>query len=320
MLSAGREVHTLDKASIVDTGLKSVLVATDLSPVSDKAVRRAISLARYFGAKFYLTHVVSALGYTIAGAEALQLACEAAKRDVASLEHTLEGNGLLAGLEHECIVRQGNVWNELDSVIRENRIDMVVVGTHGRRNFGKVILGSVAEEIFRHADCMVLTVGPHSCKDSPLEKASRLQTILLATDFGPASCRALHHAIPFANHFGVRLTMLHVAPIAPIPEGFHWSQTSGDVLKLQEDARWEAIGQMQKMVSASAPLNMQPEFLVKFGSPAKMIVHTAQELNADLIVMGLNRTKRLATVSHAPWATAYDVVCRAGCSVLTVRS
>jgi nucleotide-binding universal stress UspA family protein len=183
-----------------------------------------------------------------------------------------------------------------------------------------MVLGSVAEEIFRRADCMVLTVGPNSFGESPLDKPGSVQTILFATDFGPASYRALKHAIPFANHFGVKLTMLHVAPIVPIPDGFHWSQTSGDVRKLQEDARGQAIAHMEKMVSASAPLNMRPEFLVKFGAPSKMIVHVARELNADLIVMGLNRTKRIATASHAPWATAYEVVCRAGCSVLTVRS
>ena len=263
---------------------------------------------------------MSALGYTIAGAEATQLACEAASRDIAKLEHDLSEKGALFGLEHKFIVRQGNVWQELDSAIRENRVDMVVLGTHGRRSLEKMVLGSVAEEIFRRADCMVLTVGPNSFEESPLEKAGSVQTILFATDFGPASCRALKHAIPFANHFGVKLTMLHVAPIAPIPDGFHWSQTSGDVRKLQEDARAEAIAQMEKMVSDSAPLNMLPEFLVKFGTPSKMIVHVARELNADLIVMGLNRTKRIATASHAPWATAYEVVCRAGCSVLTVRS
>ena len=320
MRLAGKEADTLITGPLVDPGLKSVLVATDLSPISEKPVRRAIVLARYFGAKFYLAHVVSSLGYTIAGAEAMQLAFDSAFRDVEQLKHRLLENGCLNGLEHEFLLRQGQVWHELDAIIREKHIDIVVVGTRGRRNLEKVVLGSVAEQIFRHADCMVLTVGPQTFEDSPLQAPRSVQSILLATDFGPASCRALKHAIPFANHFGVKLVMLHVAPIAPIPEGFHWSQTSGDVRKLQDDERWKSIAQMEKMVAANAPLNMPPEFLVKFGTPSKVILHVARELNADLIVMGLNRTLGIAAASHTPWATAHEVVGHAGCSVLTVRS
>lgn len=307
-------------APVVETGLKSVLIATDFSKASDKPLRHALAIARHYGANFYLTHVLSSLGYTIAGPQALGMASEAAARDMRQLEHDLMENGSLVGLDHEFIVRQGQVWEELQTVIAQKRVELLVIGTHGRRSLGKLLLGSVAEQIFRHANCLVLTVGPGSLLNSPLENARAFRPFLFATDFGPASLHALPHAISFANHFGVELVLLHVAPIAPLPEGFHWSSTTGDVRQMQEDARWTALKRLEKLIEESTPLNVQPEFMVKFGIPGKMILQAAQKLRADLIIMGLHRSGHIDTASHLPWATAYQVVCGATCPVLTVRS
>jgi Universal stress protein family len=84
-------------------------------------------------------------------------------------------------------------------------------------------LGSMAEQVFRHADCFVVTVGPGSYKDSLVKKTEAARPFLLATDFGAASLYALPHAISFANQFGAKLVVLHVLPGGPIPDGFHWS-------------------------------------------------------------------------------------------------
>ncbi|HEX4920575.1 MAG TPA: universal stress protein, partial [Candidatus Bathyarchaeia archaeon] len=64
----------------------------------------------------------------------------------------------------------------------------------------------------------------------------------------------------------------------------------------------------------------KPEFCVEFGVPGEVILHTAATLNADAIIMGLHRSAHIGTASHMPWDTAYEVVRRAGCAVLTVRS
>src|SRR5208283_2037009 len=152
-------------AATGDILLKSVLVATDFSEASDKALRHALAIARHYGAKLYLTHVVSSLGFTLVGPDAVVAATEAVCRDARQLEEDLVQRGALAGLSHEVIVRQGKVWEELEEVIREERVDLVVLGTHARRGLGKLVLGSVAEHIFRHAGCLVLTVGPGSLQD-----------------------------------------------------------------------------------------------------------------------------------------------------------
>ena len=72
-----------------DMGLKSVLVASDFSEASWKPLRHTISIAHHFNAKFYLAHVVSSIGLTISGADALESASSAARRDVEQLERKL---------------------------------------------------------------------------------------------------------------------------------------------------------------------------------------------------------------------------------------
>jgi nucleotide-binding universal stress UspA family protein len=317
--STWKEVEMPGVIPSVDVRLKSVLVATDFSKASERPIRRALAIAQHFGAKFYLAHVVSSIGYTIAGPEALELALEASARDVKQLEKNWLADGSLAGLEHEFLVAEGIVWKELQSIIEQRQIDLVVVGTHARQNLSKLLLGSVAEQIFRRSDCLVLTVGPGSVRESPLEDRRAFRPLLFATDFGDASLRALPYAISFANHFSTKLVLLHVEPINPVPEGFHWSSTSSDPQKLRDDARYKAVERLREILSHQAPLTVKPEFVVKFGAPGETILRVAAEQQADLIVIGLNRTRHVDTACHTPWATAYAVVCEAACPVLTVR-
>src|SRR5207249_3654285 len=115
----------------VETSLKSVLVASDFTEASSKPLRHAISIARHYHARFYLAHVVSSVGFTIAGADALELASNAARRDVTELERKLAERGDLAGLSHEFIVRQGDVREELEAIIREKQAELVVIELTG---------------------------------------------------------------------------------------------------------------------------------------------------------------------------------------------
>jgi nucleotide-binding universal stress UspA family protein len=302
-----------------DVEVKSVLIATDFSAVSDKPLRHALAIARHYGAKFYLAHVVSSIGFTIAGPDASNEACQAASRDAHQLEDELVESGALAGLQHEVIVRQGEVWEELDKVIREEKVDLVIIGTHGRAGMRKLILGSVAEQIFRHADCMVLTVGPGASPEVPIDSHRSIRPFLFATDFGAASLHALPFVISSANHFAAKLVLLHAIPAVTVQEPSRW-YTANDVMHARENARIANLQRLEELLSQDTELEIKPEFRVEFGAAGEMILHTAASLNADAIIMGLHRSVHISTASHMPWATAYEVVRRAGCAVLTVRS
>jgi len=302
-----------------DILLKSVLIATDFSEASDKALRHALAIARHYGAKLYLAHVVSSLGFTLVGPDAVNVATEIVWSDARQLEARLVQNGALAGLRHEVIVSQGNVWDELGKMISQEQVDLVVIGTHARRGMGKLLLGSVAEHIFRHAGCLVLTVGPGSLEDSPVGSARAIRPFLFATDFGIPSLRALPYAISSANHFQTKLVLLHVVPAVPMPEGVN-RPTADDVIEMREKVRETNLRRLQELTLQNPKLAVLPEFIVEFGSPSEEILKAADAFKVDAIILGLHRSIHIGTASHLPWATAYEVVCGAGCSVLTVRN
>jgi len=306
--------------SAADVQLKSVLVAFDFSDASQKPLRHALAIARHYGARFHLAHVVvPSVGFLMAGPDSFALAKESAHRDMQQLKNELLESGALTGLKHEFCLAEGDVCQELESLIRADRIDAVVIGTHARGGLGKLMLGSVAERIFRTANCLVLTVGPGSYQDAIVDGHRRAGPFLFATDFGPASLRALPYAASFARHFGTRLILLHVLAEAPIPGDSHWPMP-GDLSKMRKTAATSARKQLEEIASQYVTSEIQPECIVKFGIASEQILLASQTLESDLIIMGLNRPAGIGTASHAPWAVAYKVVCGARCPVLTVRN
>jgi nucleotide-binding universal stress UspA family protein len=307
-------------ATAVNLQLKSVLIATDFSQASEKPLCHALAIAGCYGAKFYLAHVVPFIEPAMVGADAIVACEEAGWRDAVHLEDDLVRSGALTGLQHQVVIRQGEVWPELEAIIRQEKIDLVIIGTHGRNGMGKLLLGSVAEEIFRQADCPVLTVGPNAYRQPRIEIPRANRTCLLATDFGDASIDALPYAISFANRFGAKLVLLNVIPLIPLAAEPHWC-TARDAAQRQENARKARLQRLEQL-TRNATLEVRPEFRAEFGSASSVsekILEAAERLKVDLIIMGLHRSIYIGTASHMPRTTAYEVVCRAGCPVLTVR-
>jgi nucleotide-binding universal stress UspA family protein len=306
-----------DKMSSLNTpngvSFRTIMVATDFSEASLKAQRHAITIARHFHAKFYMAHIVSSIGLNIAGADALELETKVTRREMAELERNLIQSGGLADVSHEFIVRQGDIWEELQTIIREHHVEIIVIGTQGRHGIEKLVMGSVAERIFREADQLVLTVGPHSKPDAPLASTDGIRPFLFPTDFSDASKKALPHAISFCNHFGARLVLLYVAPPSR-------STTLGSILSDQDNARHEYLARLHDLLPSNTSLSEEPKFMVEFGDHGEQILNIAHSLKSDLIIMGLDHSKHGRAVSHLPATTTYRVVCQAPCSVLTVRN
>ncbi len=301
-----------------DVQLRSVLLATDFSAASDKALHHAVAIALNFGAKLYLMHVVSSLGLTLAGPEAIATAKTLALKDVSMLERRLVTNGFLRHLHHQVIVREGDVRAELERVVKEERIDLVVVGTHSRPGITKLVLGSIAEQIFRNSSCPVLTVGANSPAEAQLDPSRITRPILFPTDFGDKSLNALPYALSIAKLRETRLVLLHT--LSPVPEvrGDRW-YTADDVTKIRKGALASVIERLRALIPSSF-LEVEPLCVADFGDPAEWILRTAEELQVEGIIMGLNHTSHIDTISHLPWTTTYKVVCEAVCPVLTVRS
>jgi nucleotide-binding universal stress UspA family protein len=293
---------------------RSILIATDFSAASEKALRHSLALARFYGSRLCLAHVVSSLGLAMAGPCAIAACEEAASRQAAELENSLIQCGALTGIQHKFIVRHGELWPELREIIRQESADLLVVGTHGRHGIAKMFSGSIAEEIFRQADCPVLTFGPYSHDRPWFETSSSRPTFLFATDFGPASLHGLPQAIGAANQFRAKLAFLSLVPSAP-------SHAEEGLRNWQADARCRTLQRLTELVD-NAGLDLRPELYAEFqsGRPvSEKILETADKLRANLIIMGLHDSVHPGIVSHLDLATTYDVACQASSPVLTVN-
>lgn len=284
--------------------ISKIMVTTDFSEISDRALDYAIALARRYDARIYLAHVISPDPFQFAEPQLAQATYEKVRQAAEEGITDILISGKLRGVPHEVLMEEGNVWPSLESLIVRNEIDLVVVGTHGRGKVQKLLIGSVAEEIFRKADCAVLTVGPVAKKTHG--KEVDLNRILFATDFGPGAEKAAAYAFSLAQEHNATLTLLHVIESAA-------AYTEESVARQREIN----VVRMRQLMPPGSENWCKPEFRATFGAAVEEILIAARESNADLIVMGAKARKGLA--GHAPLTVAYSVVTKATCPVLTVR-
>jgi nucleotide-binding universal stress UspA family protein len=283
----------------------NILVATDFSPVSDRALDYALSLARRYESKIYLTHIITSDTYQIMAPE---FAAETRESVRAAAEKGMADvlvSGRMRGVLHEVVLEEGALWPSIEGLVEKYKIDLVVVGTQGLGAVKKMLIGSCAEQIFRQAKRPVLTVGPAVQGEAPSEVD--FKTILFATDFGVGAEREAAYAFSLAQEHSAKLILLHVVPYAE-----DYSE-EGLSLKLQAVKH-----ELQELVPAGSENWCELEYQMKIGNAAEEILRTAKEGKADLIVMGAKKQKGLA--GYVPHTKAYRVVSAAPCPVLTVRS
>lgn len=284
--------------------ISKILVTTDFSSVSDHALDFAISLARRYDARIYLAHVITPDPFQFAEPQLAQATYEKVRQAAEEGVTDILISGKLRGIPHEVLLEEGNVWPTLEGLIRKHEIDLVITGTHGRGKVQKILIGSVAEEIFRKADCAVLTVGPKVQNGHAPE--IELNHILFATDFGPGAEKAAAYAFSLAQEHNATLTLLHVIESAA-------AYTEESVARQREIN----VVRMKKLMPEGGENWCTPEFRATFGAAVEEILIAAKESKADLIVMGAKARNSLA--GHAPMTVAYNVVSKATCPVLTVR-
>jgi nucleotide-binding universal stress UspA family protein len=203
------------------------------------------------------------------------------------------------GVPHDGRVRSGvEIWSEIESVIESDKIDLVVLGTHGREGLKQLVLGSVAETIFRTAPCPVLVIGPKVPKKATLPV---FRDLLFATDLSPASLKAVPFVQAFAEENQADVIVLHVSPEKV-------RSREEEVLAVESLGKW-----MRELI----PPKLHAEYEVRFGAPAENILKLAAERQCDLILLGAHHASSFAT--HVPGAVAHRIVSEAPCPVLTVH-
>jgi nucleotide-binding universal stress UspA family protein len=282
--------------------LNNVLVPSDFSDASERALPYARAFAEDYAAKIYVSHAVNPTPPIFMPMEPIPIDLDAEWQDGQARLNRFEANKLLNGTRHEAILGRGETWNVMEDVIRKHSIDLIILGTRGKHGLKKLLFGSGAEQIFRHADCPVLTVGPNvKVADGDI---AAFRHIVFATDFSAGSLHALPYALSLAEENQATLSFLHVMPMV-IPQE---QALVAEVIRKR----------LQALIPSDAEDWCHPSAIVNFDFPSEGILHVAEQQCADLIAMGV-RKRAPRAASHLPWATAYEVMCHAHCPVLTVR-
>ncbi|HZW79478.1 MAG TPA: universal stress protein [Candidatus Deferrimicrobiaceae bacterium] len=286
--------------------LNRILFATDFSPAATAALSHALVVARHFGSTLYVAHIIAPKEYAAIPRGDRDTALPRIREYVGEQMTKVRESSLLHTVSHQVLVDEGEVWPTLSAMIDNYKIELVVIGTQGRRGLEKFVLGSIAEEVLRRANCPVLMVGPESSANPEAE--AHLQRILYATDFSTESAPAMHYAHWLAKEFKAHLFFLHVTQDA-------WQEPLATRVSADEFCRLRLMEQGW----ARSIEDVNPEFLLEFGVPAERIVEQASNLRSELIVLGVPGTHHPEIVAHLPGPTAYDVVSHAHCPVLAVR-
>jgi nucleotide-binding universal stress UspA family protein len=298
--------------------VRNVLFATDFSATSDAALPYAAAICRRFGSTLHTVNVLSEVGVLMmaGGIDYVNLGTIYDQMQNEARERLSRISSCVEGMPCRNYVRHGQVWDNLASIIEEHDIDLIVAGTHGRTGLGKLLLGSVAENISRHARCPVLTVGPKvsGCAKMPMLQSHgrdlappelELRQILFATNFGNNTERLAHEAILLAQEFHARLILMHVIEDHSLP--------GSDLGPIEEVTQ-----RLKELIPVNAELQHTPETVIEFGNASERVLRVAAEREADIIMLGAHSSAEVGT-THLPWASAHHVIAEAHCPVLTIR-
>ena len=317
MTVAEMKTHNPSRSSSI---FRHILVATDFSEASRRALCDALALAADSNTQVSVIHVMRPDWRYAALENPPEIDLQ--RIDMEERLKAFVSAAAVGAKIDKVYVRQAPVADAVTSVIKEAGIDLLVIGTRGRGGLSKLALGSVAEELLRVAPCPVMTIGPVP----NLEAMSRdpgFHQILFATDFGQGSVKALPLALALAKAHKAKLVLLHMIPPMPATSGslsaYAPAVAAADELQEWESAsRKRALQELRECLPANHGLEQEPQYVVGTEFVSEAILTAVDKFKIDLIVMGANRTASPRTAAHTPWGAVHDVVQHATCPVLTV--
>jgi nucleotide-binding universal stress UspA family protein len=302
--------------------IRQILCPIDFSDHARRALDHAIAIARWYESTVTVLHVFSPAPVAAYGPGPVvfePIVLTPADRDQLLADTKAFAETEIApGIAIEAAVREGNAAGEILEQAASMKADLLVLGTHGRSGFERLLLGSVAEKVLRKASCPVMTV-PRRHPDAVPAGPVLYKRILCPVDFSESSLHALQYAISMAQEADGQLTVLHAVEhelqnTADMANVVHAAgMTIGDFLIEREEALrrrlQEAIAGATEFCSADALLTQ--------GKPWREVLRVAAERQSDLIVIGVQG--RGAADLWFFGSTTQHVVRGASCPVLTLR-
>lgn len=298
--------------------IRRILFPTDFSECAEGAFTHAAYLAQRAGAELHVLHVAEPQGQAPQGwADLLRITPEdiAADLDV-PIPNSPRGrrapNEPVPLIDAE--VQAPKAAPAILRYVEEHAIDLVVMGTHGRRGMRRMLVGSVAEEVVRLAPCPVFTVGRQGSGGG-----WAIRRIVAPVDFSEHARLAARHAAALAATYGATLDLLHVVddrslPVVEVPFLGSFGISAEDVRLRAQEALEGFAAELEEEVPAVGEVGA----FARLGHPAGDVVDFAERQDADLLVMGSHgRTgmERLLMGSVVEF-----VIRLAPCPVFTVKS
>jgi nucleotide-binding universal stress UspA family protein len=295
-----------------------LLMATDFSEISQRALAGAITLAAQNHALLSVVHVLPAdWRYEILDnpPEIDLERIDAHKR----LEAATRAIGF-AQAPNSVIIQHGPVPQKVVALAEEAGVDLLVIGTRGRAGLTKLALGSVAEELLRIAPCPVITFGPKA-KVSTAANEPPFRSILFATDFGTGSAKVLPCVRAMAAAPSTHVALLHMIP--PMPATSNFSAYAPATAAADEFQEWQAssrvrsVQQLKAWWLGDAKPGCEPEYVVSTDFLPEGVLTAADQRHCDLIVMGASHAASPRLAAHIPWSAVHEVIRHASCPVMT---
>jgi nucleotide-binding universal stress UspA family protein len=264
---------------------RRILCPVDTSPFSRRAVRYAVALGKWYDAEVTVLSVRPAAlppGLWLSGPSAVPLEAPTSHEEAVDAIREF-ARGASGADPSRVVVADGSIVPEIVRVARELPADLIVMGTHGHSGFERLLLGSVTERILRKASCPVLTI-PRLAAGLPEPPEVVFKTILCGMDRSDASLRALDLSVSLAQQAGGRLALVHVVEDVlteePALAGHFNLPECLRAIEPEIRAGYEAL------VPASVREWCEVGVHITSGKPHRELLRMADDLGADLIVLG----------------------------------
>jgi len=275
------------------TGLKTIVVATDLQGRSEAALEYARKLATAYGARIVLAHGLDPMEYaavdTVPGRVLKGLPDEAR----ATLDR-LANDLIREGIHSHSEIRQGAVAQMLVDVVRQYEAGLIVIGTKGSQGAGPVVVGAIAEQLVRLAPCPVLAVAADWNAGS--FRPTPGGPVLLAMERNEATPAAVATARSLAQTFQRTLVVLHARTPAEASAFLNPGAASLEEFGIQPGSAFPV------------------RFVLKDGNPADAIIEAIAQYHPSILVAGVKR----ASETPGPHGTAFALLARSRVPVLCI--
>lgn len=276
-----------------ESGLKTIVIATDLGERTGAALEYARKLASAYGARIVLAHGIDPMAFAAVNAVPGRVRRQMPEEARAVLDQ-MAAELVSAGIHSHSEVRQGEVTQMLLDVARQYRADLIVIGTEGRRGAGPVAVGSVAEQLVRRAPCAVMAVAA-DWNAGPFRPTPG-GPVLLAMERNEATKAAVAAAVSLAETFGRTLLVLHARTAAEASSILNPTATNLADCGIQAQAR--------------CPVRC----MVKDGKPADVVEVAIAQHRPCVLVVGVKRMSG----TPGPHGTAFTLLARSRVPVICV--